>query len=249
MGSLPASAGQLSSRPLGGLGHSTSIGRSESCLQATLSQDFTINLHLLYQEALKQLVSPGTIRSGINCHTMHAAPTLMSAVAAVEAFINEVTLASPLKLYFKKYPWTLDQEWLQEVDVRTKLIIVPTLFGRSFERARQPYQDFVLLVKARNEVVHYKMGDTAPKYLKALQERGIALSPNVGGGELIWIHSLCCSEVIRWANNIVGEVARGLVALIPEQYHIVSFASMAGNFRDIGEQPARAQLEAAGLPD
>jgi hypothetical protein len=217
---------------------------------ATLSQDFTLNIEMLYEGALQQLVAPGSIREGINCHTMHAAPALISAVAAVEAFINETTFASPLRLYFKDAPlWSLDQDWLQEIDVRAKLVIIPQLlFGTTFSRGEQPFQDFNTLVRARNDVVHYKMEAKEPRYLGALQQKGIALTSARWKTEQVWIHSLCCSEVIRWANNVVTEVARGLVALIPSQYHIVAFANMANNFREIPRSLPEDRLRAAGLP-
>ena len=216
---------------------------------ASLSQDFTLNIAGLYEGALQQLVSHGLIRSGINCHTMHAAPALISAVAAIEAFINEVTFGSPAKLYFRESPlWALDQDWLQEIDIRAKLIIIPhLLFNRSFNRGEQPYQDFNILVRARNDVVHYKMDIKAPKYLQNLQQRGIALVPPNPGEEIVWIHSLCCSEVIRWANNVVREVAKGLVEMIPEQYHNVTFASMANNFHEIPASIPEERLKAAGM--
>ena len=99
--------------------------------RATLSQDFTLNIEMLYEAALSQLVSMNAIREGINCHTMHAAPALISAVAAIEAFINEIAFGSPVRLYFKDAPlWSLDQDWLEQIDVRAKLVIVPQLlFG------------------------------------------------------------------------------------------------------------------------
>jgi hypothetical protein len=216
---------------------------------ATLSQDFTLNIEMLYEGALQQLVAPNSIREGINCHTMHAAPALISAVAAVEAFINEVTFGSPVRLYFKDSPlWSLDQDWLQEIDVRAKLVIIPQLlFGKTFNRGEQPFQNFTTLVKARNDVIHYKMEAKEPKYLADLQQKGIALTSVRWKVEQVWVHSLCCSEVIRWANNVVTAVAKGLVALIPEQYHIIAFASMADNFREIPRSLPEDRLRAAGL--
>ena len=145
---------------------------------ATLSHDFTINLGFLYDNALKQLTSNKVIRQGINCHTMHAAPALVSSVAAVEAFLMNTRSAPWHKRSSATQPlWTLQRDWLQQLDVRAKLVIVPfLLFGNTFRRGEQPYQDFTILVKARNEVVHYKMEDTVPTYLRGLQQRKIALA-------------------------------------------------------------------------
>lgn len=39
-----------------------------------------------------------------------------------------------------------------------KVLVVPKLlFGKTFSRGEQPYQDFVMLVDVRNDIVHYSM--------------------------------------------------------------------------------------------
>ena len=60
----------------------------------TLSQDFTIHLKSLYNLALEELGSDFALR-GINCYSHYAAPALISAVAGVEAFLDEVVFGSP----------------------------------------------------------------------------------------------------------------------------------------------------------
>jgi hypothetical protein len=216
---------------------------------ATLSHEFIINVRLLYKNSLTQLVSGKVIRQGINCHTNHAAPALVSAVAAVEVFINELAFGSLAMAVLPNSPlWTLQKTWLQELEVRAKLVIIPfLLFGRTFERDRQPFQDFTLLVKARNEVVHYKMDNKVPVYLKSLQDRNIALMSPEGYPQLVWIHALCCSEMIRWANNTATLTAQSLVDFMPEENKPFLFSQLAQNFIEIPDSVPTDCLTSAGI--
>jgi len=216
---------------------------------ATLSHDFIINVRLLYENSLTQLLSRKVVRQGINCHTMHAAPALVSAVAAVEVFLNELVFGSPAKAVLAQSPlWMLQRTWLQELEIRAKLVIVPfLLFGQTFQRDGQPFQDFSLLVKARNDVVHYKMEEQGPAYLKSLQDRRIALSSPEGYPKMVWIHALCCSEVIRWANNIATGIAQSLVGFMPEESRPFLFAKLAENFVEIHDSVPAERLTQHGI--
>lgn len=218
--------------------------------RATLSHDFISNVHLLYRAALEEVATRSIIRIGINGHTRHAAPALVSAVAAVETYLNEVTFGSWARDLLPNSPlWVLEQAWVQELDLGAKLVIIPhLLFGSSFARDSQPYQDMSLLIKARNDVVHYKMASNPPKYLKHLEDRNIALSPHPSlRGEMAWIHKLCTSEVIRWANNTATKVAYAIVQFMPNNVRDYIGGELVTNFVEIGEDVPKEYLLGVGI--
>src|SRR5206468_12508815 len=96
---------------------------------------------------------------------------------------------------------------------------VPQLaLGRTLPRDQQPYQDFVLLTRVRNELVHYKMG-WAPGFVRTLAQRGIALKvepeAEEARGGIAWGHRLSTTEGIRWAHNTAVAMVQALARLFP----------------------------------
>ena len=118
------------------------------------------------------------------------------------------------------------------------------LFGSWFARDAQPYQDMSILIKARNDLVHYKMASNPPRYLKHLIERNIALSPQPTlPGEMARIHQLCSSEVVRWANS----TATKLVQFMPNNARDYMFGQLAANYFEISEDVPKEHLLKAGI--
>ena len=56
----------------------------------------------------------------------------------------------------------------------------------------------------------------APKYVKVLAQRGIALTACPKGADYAWVHKLSSSEGIRWAHNTACKTVQALVSLIPD---------------------------------
>ena len=73
------------------------------------------------------------------------------------------------------------------------------------------------------------MIEETPPYLDILWERRIAY-PRRDPPDA-WVFSLCCSEVIRWANNIACDVVHSLVGFLPMDRKL-GFEGMADNFRN-----------------
>ncbi len=191
---------------------------SQSGVMVSFSTDFIEHVRLLYRLALDQMQSGKVEVYGINSYTHLAAPAYISSVAAVEAFLNEVAFRPSTKMLLKESSlWQVGQEWIERIDVRHKLLLVPQLlFDRTFERGEQPYQDFHLLVQVRNDFVHYKMKMKAPKYVKDLTQKAIALPEYPNGIEDIWVHRLSSSEGIRWAHNTACRTVQAFSSMIPE---------------------------------
>ena len=94
--------------------------------------------------------------------------------------------------------------------------------GRPFDRGANPFQDFQTLVRLRNDIMHLKPKDQfdpaksmisePPKYVAALQARGLALSE--AGVSYSWFDVVQTKEMAVWAcetaRSIVLDVLRRL---------------------------------------
>ena len=183
-----------------------------------------------------------------NAYTPHAFPAYVSAIAALEAFINEQFLGPFSRAQFRGAPlWELDREAIERLDLRLKVVIIPQLLvAKSLQRDRQPFQDFDLLIRVRNDIVHFKMDERAPRYLAPLSDRGIALTAADGpdSPDYPWPHKLSSLEAIRWAHNTVCRMAHALVDLIPEDRQ-GPLAIMRKNFVEIEDLYADERLRSA----
>lgn len=151
-------------------------------------------------------VKRGHRRFGINCHCKTALPAYITSVAAVEAFINEEFLGKPAHSIYHDSPlWDLDEEWVEKLELKRKLILVPSLlFGKPFPRSKAIFNDISQLISIRNDITHYKMYRPVGKYMKDLYARRITWGstrteyywPNQP-----WVNQLNCTEGIRWAYN------------------------------------------------
>ncbi len=158
--------------------------------------------------------------------------------------MNENLLGDMARAIWAQSPlWAVPEKSLDRLDLRVKLVIVPqVLFGTSFVAGAQPYQDFALLVKVRNDIVHWKMANTAPTYIGALTTRGIALTHPGGNADYTWTQKLHCTEGIRWAHNSACAVVARLVEFTPEDgRHFLEH--LAGNFPPIEEQKVAAWFQ------
>ncbi|HLB47805.1 MAG TPA: hypothetical protein VJL59_12430 [Anaerolineales bacterium] len=185
------------------------LGHVRFNYQAVLEQ--TIDNELKQTDATSRVIR----REGINIITPDAPSAYILAVATVEAFVNEVFLGTLAQSFIKGTPLENLSEALERIDISTKLIILPQLaFNKSLQKDQPPYQDMALLIKVRNDLVHYKMELREPKYLKSLQDRHIALRwPNIP-----WTFALSTSEGIRWAHNTTCETIQKVYEFLPDGY-------------------------------
>jgi hypothetical protein len=143
-------------------------------------------------------------------------------VAAVEAFVNESLLGQFAKIQCKESGlWNISDDTIDRFDIRTKLIIVPMLlFGNTFSRDAQPFQDFATLVRIRNDGIHFKMQLHAPKYVRDLSQRDIAITydgikENVADYD--WPSKLSTTSGILWAHNTSCRVVQELVGFMSDE--------------------------------
>lgn len=214
----------------------------------TVSGDLISHVRRIYEMALEDILSGKGVRRGVNGYTRHALPAYVITVAAVEAFVNEAFLSFVAQQFFKESPlWNLPRDWTEKIELSKKLILIPQLlFGRSLSRDSQPYQDMALLIKVRNDLVHYKMKGEPPKYLRSLDERRISLTAR--NPDYLWPHKMSSSEGIRWAHNTACETIQAAVHCItPKNYPL---RSLAQNFSPISDSYVRDWFVAHGIdPD
>jgi hypothetical protein len=217
----------------------------KSAAMVSFSTDFISHVRKLYQLSLEQRKSGKVAVHGINSYTQYAAPAYISAVAAVEAFLNEMAFNPMTQVILREAPLKhFDQDWLEWLDIKPKLQLIPQLlFDTTFDRATQPFQDFDLLVKVRNDFVHYKMHKPIPNYVQVLEQRSIALPASHGGADYAWVHKLSSSEGIRWAHNTACRVVQALAQMIPDK-HRDFLAMLASGFVEIDESFAQALSKA-----
>ena len=218
----------------------------------TISTTLIAHVRRLYDMALEDLASGHGVRRGINGFTNHALPAYVVSVSAVEAFVNEAFLGVFTRTIFKDSPlWIFPEDWLENLEVSAKLVLIPQLlFAKSFSRDTQPYQDMTLLIKVRNQFVHYKMKHEPPNFVKSLDDRRISLAaPASGSGtDYAWPHKLSSSEGIRWAHNTVCDVVKELVSFAPTaKFRNSPFGRLAQGFLPIPTSYAQDWLRKRGI--
>jgi hypothetical protein len=243
----------------------------------TISGDLISHLRLLYDLGSRGALSGKVVRHGLNAYTEHALTAYIIGAASVEAFVNEALLVQETEWLTKGSAlWQLRRDWVERLDLREKIIIVShLLLGQGLDAGAQPLQDLILLVKLRNEVIHYKRG-APPKFISEFIQRGIALSsrwreqlPSDAPLSQPWAWDMQCTEGIRWANNTCCQMVHKLVESIPidkaeydrrgvasvaqlDDFQFVhsSARTLAGAFAEISEEQARAFYSTLGLdPD
>ena len=188
---------------------------------SSISQNLIRHVHFCLDSSLEVSLNGGVARQGDNSYCQHAFPAYFSAVAAVEAFVNESLLGQFAKIQRKESGlWNISDDSIDRFDIRTKLIIVPMLlFGNTFSRDAQPFQDFATLVRIRNDGIHFKMQQHAPKYVRDLSQRDIAITydgikENVADYD--WPSKLSTTSGILWAHNTSCRVVQELVGFMSE---------------------------------
>ena len=198
----------------------------------TVSGSLINHVRMLYEMAMLDLFSEEQKPTEINGYSKHVLPGYIIILAAVEAFINEVFLDISAEVEMKEAPlWKFPREWIEKIEISKKVILIPQLlFNKSLERDKQPFQDFALVVKIRNDLVHYKLRENPPKYIKDLDQRGILLkSPAIV--DYPWPNKLSCSEGIRWAHNTACQLVTEIVSYAEGVDYIL--LRQAKNFKPI----------------
>jgi hypothetical protein len=243
----------------------------------TISGDLLSTVRTLWRMGVAGASTGKVSHHGLNVYTEHALAAYVTAVAAVEAFVNESFLETRGRWIHKSALWELRADWLERLELQEKLFLITHLqLGKASHRGEQPLQDFLLLARVRNEVVHYKYGPP-PKFINEFLQRRIAMSISLRdkmrerGEELHqpWAWDMSCTEGIRWAHNASCRMVQTLVDTIPldedtlaqrglaktatlEDFKFMhsAFKGLVSGFREITDAEARALFLSLNLnPD
>jgi hypothetical protein len=209
-------------------------GDVPSSAASSVSCDFIRDVRILYRLGLAQ---PRTTQEVTGpTRTRYALSAYILAVAAVEASINEMFLSefSDGGVIDSTVVHEL-RELLERQELISKLLILPQLaFGKRLSTGQQPIQDMSVLVRLRNELIHYKMSGKAPNFVSDLAQKGIAVQLRSGEGEVVspWTPRVSTMEGIAWAHNTACRTVRAVVALFPEDKRPPFLMAYSGNFAE-----------------
>jgi hypothetical protein len=180
---------------------------------------------------------------------------ILLGAASAEAFINELAEMLLIHKNAAKLPELPPQlracaDALTEIeDARGSLnlkylVASQTLSGSMFDKGSNPYQDFATLVKLRNDLIHLRPQDIfldvsppatiqVPKYVEALQQRGLARSPP-SGTMMSWFNRLQTAEMATWACATAHAIILAVLALTPDDPHADPLAMFKMVFRTNG---------------
>lgn len=183
-----------------------------------LSARLMRHVRWVYEMVLSEEINLNHTDNNTNIYTEHALSMYVLSVAAVEAFVNEVFLSEPARYSlitqeFAESLYEVGKEKFEGMNLKEKLVIFPQLwFGQTLPKDKSPYQDMALLIKIRNEIVHYKMNESSPNCFRDLEQRGISLAEKD-----TWPQNLSCLQGIKWAHNTACLTIRTLVDLVTIQ--------------------------------
>jgi hypothetical protein len=162
-----------------------------------------------------------------------AITAIVFAAASLEAFINELGA-------FARYPPALptspDPESVRifgaamtemendRASIYLKFQLARWIFaGQGYPRGEEPYQSFRLLMKLRDEILHFEMDEYRPgemmkredypSFVEGLRSKNIL----VDTGEMImsWLSMAMTLATARWACNSATRMVRSVLEILP----------------------------------
>ena len=214
----------------------------------TLSGTLIERARLAYVRCVQERLSEHVFTIEDNNYSENAIDVFILSVTALEAFINEAAF-SPMARSTSRLAMVGDM--LEDLDIRRKYVLVPQLaWGQTYDPGVQPYQDFEMLVRLRNDLVHYKMKfyshGQEPGYAKTLSQRGLLLLPKPPDlqARFPWPTELLTSKAALWAHNTACRMVRSFIAMADEETTELH-GSLANKFREIPLDYWKTILEAS----
>ncbi|MBI3407007.1 MAG: hypothetical protein HY040_01455 [Planctomycetes bacterium] len=183
---------------------------------------------------------------------------VLLAAASAEAFINELgEYASMEKLKHEQFGAPISPNISAFADAMAEieqshgstllkyLMASQVLGGKMFEKGQPPYQDFAMLFKLRDAIVHLKPRDNFdgayvdgafvpenrwPKFIYALQQRGLARRV---GDMASWFNLLMTKQLAEWSCKTAYVMMEAVFNLIPSPD--VAFDFLKAHFSRIRE--------------
>jgi len=156
---------------------------------------------------------------------------LLFSAATLEGYISEVAfLSGAVDTLAAHQSLTSLSSLVDEIEdsrgsVRLKYLMArAALHGRPFDKGAKPYQDFDLLFRLRDAIVHLKpdtLTGSPQKLLEQLRSRGLVDLPQDGAA--VWMLTIATPEVARWACETVGNTIRALFDGVDVPEDLASF--------------------------
>ena len=147
-----------------------------------------------------------------------AVTAVVLSVAALEGFINELAhYGCSRRLEWRSLGDILNEA--EAVDIRRKYLLVGHIVDQPFDKGSQPYQDFALLVKLRNTLIHpkqvgdfvgedlFKIPSPVPSVLQRAAGRKASQAP--------WYAQICITAVAEWACYTASKMIHAVLEKLP----------------------------------
>ena len=204
-------------------------------------------------DALKECIED--TEAGVSRWSDKAIVAVVMAAASTEAFINELAVlirheqseTPPIQDVLISLSQCLLELEASRGSINLKyLLATQILTGRSVDTGVNPYQDFEILIKLRNEIMHVKSPSVIMKgvhakeqnIIKILESKRLTL-PRSRGSDDHWIIRVSSVSVARWACS----AAISMIFSIVDQIPMGRIKTMTYHINDIN----REELNALGF--
>jgi hypothetical protein len=172
----------------------------------------------MYEQGVQNLRMPGyqnSFRVGLNGSFGFTPLVFPLLISGWESFINTVFLSLQTRLeYHHKDFWLIEDE-AERWSIEQKTIMYPfMIIGKTFDKGRNPYQDFYHILKLRNCVVHPTNKNVPINTLKLLGQRKILLprEKDIIEG---WPSPIMSLECLRWGHNTIIDMMIMIDKMLP----------------------------------
>jgi hypothetical protein len=171
--------------------------------------------------------------SNKNTDLLDTLTAVIFSVTALEAFINEAKdLVKQHPSYshppeapsITTFATLLDKFEEGREKTILKFYITKIVFtGTPYDSGQQPYQDFSLLVKLRNQIVHFKSdkfdkdSNEIPKIIKQLPKK--IIRDFSSSTTTTWINRLDPLPTAYWSCNVAVDMVKSILDIVPKGGH------------------------------
>lgn len=97
-------------------------------------------------------------------------------------------------------------------------LLLATLFGKQYDKGAQPFQDFHLLFRIRNDIIHLKpqvLASEPVSIVAALTNKGLC-KPKNPHVHTSFISDISTCATARWACNVVSNMVQSIRECLPD---------------------------------
>jgi hypothetical protein len=171
---------------------------------------------------------------------------IMFATAYSDGFLND--LVEYPDDFLPECIITLRKKWsdLSRIPLYLKYQIVKlTLSGEFYNEAKQPFKDFRLLIKLRNNIVHLKPERMKiksegkweykyPNYLKELEKRKLLKKD----ARSSWVNRIRTLEMAKWACRTALNITHSIIDAFPEgEFKVFLGSFCADRINELKKEP------------